>query len=108
MNNTYYHFFIFNFIYYYNLLLGIYNNYFNNRGAYVTLVIFQPLYCTFNHPLTFFFFSTSPLFYVYDYLVIFRYQPVDEYLLRVTKNFSVITYFNLSMTFLSANTILFL
>jgi len=86
-------FLFFYFICYYNLLFGIYNNYFNNRGMYVTLVIFQPVYCTFNHPLTIFFLTTSPLFYVCDYSVIFRYQPMDEYLLRVTNNFSVITYF---------------
>jgi len=36
-------------------LLGIYNNYFNKREAYITLVIFQPVNCTFNHPLTIFF-----------------------------------------------------
>jgi len=40
---------------YYNLLLGIYNNYFNNRGACITLDILQPVNYTFNHPLMIFF-----------------------------------------------------
>jgi len=57
-NNTYCHFYILlfiYFIYYYNLLSVIYNNYFTNRGAYLTLVIFQAVNYIFYHPFTNFF-----------------------------------------------------